>query len=209
MGAEYIFDLEQGSPSWLAARLGRPTASRFEDVLAKGKGMTRRKYMLTLVGERLSGEPEETYSNGFMERGKLLEETARNAYALMRDADPKLVGFVKNGEVGASPDSLLGDVGLLEIKTKLPRLHIECLLEDELPSDHIPQVQGQLWVAEREWCDFVSFPSAGFPRIPLFVKRVYRDELYIVNLKREVDKFLGEMVELQASIENYQPKAGA
>lgn len=191
-----IIDCEQGSPEWFQARLGLPTASEFSSVMAKGQGKTRRAYMLRLIGERITGEPAETYQNAHMERGKIMEEEARNAYAFMQDVDPMRVGFIRNGNVGCSPDSMIGDSGLVEIKTKLPHLQIEVLLADRLPPEHVAQVQGQLWVAEREWCDFVSY----WPRLPLFVKRVHRDEAVIAEIKREVEEFSTELRKLEDRI---------
>jgi hypothetical protein len=197
-----IFNFDQGSPEWYACRLGIPTASRFKDVLAKGEGKTRRRYMLDLMGERITGEPVESFSNAHMERGKAMEDEARDLYCFMTDAEPERVGFVRNGDVGCSPDSFIGKSGGLEIKTKLPALQLECLLADKLPSEHVAQVQGFLWVAEREWVDFVSY----WPRMPLFVKRVYRDEEYIKNLAAEVARFNDEMLSL---IEKVQPTKAA
>lgn len=193
-----IIQCEQSTPEWYAARLGIPTASRFKDVLAKGEGKTRKRYMLDLAGERLTGEPCEGYSNAHMERGKAMEDEARDLYMFMTDTECKGVGFIRNGDKGASPDSLIGDNGMLEIKTKLPALQIECILADKLPSEHVAQVQGALWVAEREWLDFVSY----WRNLPLFVKRIYRDEDYIKNLAAEVAKFNSEMLEM---IEKIQP----
>lgn len=197
-----IFTCDQGTPEWLACRLGIPTASRFKDVLAKGEGKTRKRYMLDLMGERLTQEPAESFSNAHMERGKSMEDEARALYAFMTDNECDQVGFVKNGEKGCSPDSLIGDTGGLEIKTKLPALQLECLLADKVPSEHVAQLQGFLWVAEREWVDFVSY----WPRLPLFVKRVTRDEDYIKNLAAEVARFNSEMLEL---IERIQPTRAA
>jgi hypothetical protein len=193
-----IIQCEQSSPEWYAARLGIPTASRFKDVLAKGEGKTRKRYLLDLAGERLTGEACEGYSNAHMERGKVMEDEARDLYMFMTDAECKGVGFIRNGDKGASPDSLIDANGMLEIKTKLPALQIECILADKLPSEHVAQVQGALWVAEREWLDFVSY----WPRLPLFVKRIYRDEDYIKTLAAEVERFNSEMLEL---IEKIQP----
>ena len=194
-----IFNCEQGTDEWRRARLGIPTASEFDTVQASGRGggesVTRRKYMLTLIGERLTGEiAPEGYSNAHMERGKAMEDEARKAYAFMADVDPERVGFVRNGDAGASPDSLVGAGGLLEIKTKLPHLHLDVLEKDRLPPEHVAQVQGQLWIAEREWLDFVSY----WPKLPLFVKRVYRDETYIANLKAAIDKFNDDLLTMMA-----------
>jgi hypothetical protein len=183
------FDMEQGSPDWHHCRLGIPTASEFKCVLAKGEGKTRRTYMMKLIGERMTGEPAENYTNGHMERGKAMEDEARRAYCVMQNADPIRIGFVRNGNVGCSPDSLIGTDGLLEIKTKLPHLQLEAIFADKLPPEHQAQVQGQMWVAERAFVDFVSY----WPRLPLFVKRVYRDEAYIKTLAAEVTRFCDEL----------------
>lgn len=187
-----ILRVEQGSDEWHSARFGLPTASRFKDVLAKGEGKTRRRYMLDLIGERLTGEGAESYTNVHMERGKAMEAEARDLYRFMTDNEPEQVGFIKNETAGCSPDSIIGEKGLLEIKTKLPALQIEVILADKVPSEHIAQIQGSLWVSGREWCDFVSY----WPRLPLFVKRVYRDEEYIKNLADEVARFNQEMFAL-------------
>lgn len=198
-----VFDtIEQGTPEWLRARMGIPTASEFATVMAKGEGKTRRTYMLKLLGERLTGEPSESYSNGHMERGKEMEAEARDMYEFMRDVECKQVGFIRNGDRGASPDSLVGIDGGCEIKTKLPHLQLDVLLRDRLPPEHVAQCQGFLWVAEREWVDFVSY----FPKLPLFVKRVFRDEIYIKTLAAEVAAFNAELCELEA---RFQPKRSA
>ncbi len=190
---EFLHGLEQGTEEWLVCRLGRVTASEFGTVLAKGKGSgeskTRRTYMLKLIGERLTGEIAESYANGHMERGKAMEAEARSMYEMMMGVDVQQVGFVTLGsEIGCSPDGLLG-TGVLEIKTKLPHLHLDVLIKGEMPAEHIAQVQGQLWVCDLEWVDFVSY----WPKLPIFTKRIYRDEEYIKNLSEEVDKFLDEL----------------
>ena len=200
MAVEYI-ECEQGSVDWFEARRGIPTASMFSTVLAQGRSKgspskTRQTYMLTLIGERMTGEVAESYTNAHMERGKEMEAEARSLYAFMEDAEPQLVGFARNGNAGASPDSLVDDNGLLEIKTKLPHLQLAVLDADKLPPEHEPQVQGQLWICEREWCDFVSY----WPKLPLFVKRVYRDEAYIKKLADEVQRFNDELLVLETKI---------
>jgi hypothetical protein len=189
-----ILTCEQGSPEWFTARLGIPTASCFSTVMAKGEGKTRRTYMLKLVGEVLTGEPMDSFGNVHTERGKEMEPDARNLYAFMRDCEPQVVGFIRNGQKGCSPDSLVGNDGMVEIKTKLPHLQVDCLLGDRVPPEHKAQCQGALWVAEREWIDFVSY----WPTLPLFVTREYRDEEYIAKLASAVDAFndeLSQMVE--------------
>lgn len=191
MSEVVIYDCEQGSSEWLMARLGVPTASRFSDVLAKGQGITRRKYLLTLAGEAITGELAETFSNKHMERGQAMEDEARQAYSFARDLDPVSVGFMRRDRIGASPDSLIGDDGLLEIKTKLPSLQLEVLEKQKLPSEHVAQVQGQLLVSGRDFCDFVSY----WPKLPIFIVRVERDEPYIKTLEQALADFVGELDE--------------
>lgn len=198
-----VFNCEQGTPEWFACRMGIPTASEFGTVLMQGKkkgepSATRRKYMLTLIGERMTGAPSgELFTNRHMERGKAMEPEARRLYCFARDVQPELVGFIRNGDKGASPDSLIGNNGMLEIKTKLPHLQLELLLSKDVPKEHEAQLQGQLWVAEREWVDFVSY----WPGLEPFIKRVYRDEKAIANIALGVEMFLNEMHELMAQLE--------
>lgn len=189
-----IFDqIEQGTPEWHQVRLGIVTASEFATVMAKGKGggesKTRRTYMLKLIGESLTGEPSENYTNHHMERGKVMEEEARDYYAFITDAPIQRVGFLRKGRIGCSPDSLIDANGMYEAKSKLPHLHLDVLLYDELPPEHKAQCQGSLWVAEREWIDFHSY----WPHLPPFIKRVYRDEAYIKTLEKAVNDFIAEM----------------
>lgn len=188
-----IIDCEQGSPEWFSARAGIPTASEFHTVMAKGKGggesLTRKTYLLKLAGEIITGEPMESFTNAHMERGKAMEDEARDLYSFMTDSDPLRVGFVTNGKAGASPDSLIGDRGGLEIKTKLPHLLIDLLLKGEMPPEHKAQVQGCMWIAEREWWDFAAY----WPKLPLFTKRIIRDDTYIRTIADAVDQFNDEL----------------
>ncbi len=189
-----IIDCTQGSPEWFDARRGIPTASRFKSILAKGQGKMRYKYMCELASEIYSGDRMTGWFGGDMQRGHDQEDDARKKYAFMKDADPILVGFVRNGPVGCSPDSFLEDRGLLEIKTMKGDLLVDVLLKDKMLPEHVAQVQGQMWVCEREWCDLAVF----CPNHPLFVHRCYRDTRYIMTLKTEVDRFgleLEQMVE--------------
>lgn len=191
-----IIECEQGTEEWFRARMGIPTASEFATVMAKGEGKTRRTYMLKLAGEIITGQPMESYNNVHMERGKALEEEARDLYAFMYDAAPEQVGFIVNGQKGCSPDSLLGSTGMLEIKTKLPHLLIETILADKFPAEHKAQCQGALWVAEREWIDIAVY----WPGLPLFVKRATRDEPYIKVLSEEVDRFNADLADVVESV---------
>lgn len=202
-----VFDMEQGSPEWYQTRLGIVTASEFKTVMAEGRtrgsdSVGRRTYMLKLIGERLTGDPMYRYQNDHMERGHEQEAEARDMYVFLTDLEPRQVGFIRNDKIGCSPDSLIGDDGMLEIKTKLAHLHLEVLLDDKVPGEHMAQIQGQLWVAERQWCDFVSY----CPRLPLFAKRVFRDEAYIERIRKAVDLFEREMATLMEAV---QPKRSA
>lgn len=193
-----IIECDQGSEEWFAARAGIPTASEFHTVMAigpkGGKSVTRVAYLNKLAGEILTGEPMASYSNGDMERGKLMEDEARDLYSFQNDIEPQRIGFVRNGEKGASPDSLLGDKGGLEIKSAAAHIQIARLLDGELPSEHKAQVHGNMWVCEREWWDFVSY----CPKLPLLIKRVFRDEVYIKSIALAVELF---NVELQQTVE--------
>jgi len=194
-----VHECEQGTPEWFARRMGIPTASEFSTVMAKGEGKTRKTYMLKLAGELLTGEPMESYTNPHMERGKVMEDEARNFYCFDTDAEVQRVGFITNGMKGCSPDSLIEDKGGLEIKTALPHIQVERLLKNELPPEHKAQVQGSLWVCERQWWDFVSY----CPKLPLLTIRVYREEDYIAKLATEVEKFNSELAELVERIRRY------
>jgi predicted phage-related endonuclease len=201
----HIIDCEQGTPEWFASRLGLPTASEFSTVMASGKGggesKTRATYMKKLAGEIITGEQMDSYSNAYMERGKVMEAEARELYSMVTDLTPERVGFMRREIAGASPDSLVGDVGLLEIKTKLAHLQIEVLESDKVPSEHIAQLQGQLWISGREWVDFVSY----WPGLPIFIKRVTRDQPYIDGIEKAVIAFNHELYALVSRIKDYKP----
>ena len=185
MNVPFIINCEQNSPEWMLARMGIPTASSFGDLLAKGEGKTRRAYLLKLAGEVITGKPMESFSSTYTERGHAMEAEARDLYAFQTGAQLDRVGFVRRGRSGCSPDSLIGPDGGLEIKTKFPHLLIDLILKDEFPSEHKAQVQGTLWVTGRQWWDIAIY----WPDIPLFVKRVHRDEAFIQQLVTELDRF--------------------
>lgn len=198
-----IVDCVQGTPEWFAARLGIPTASMFATVMASGRGggesKTRATYMAKLAGEIITGEPAESFSNSHTERGNAQEADARKLYAFTRDVEPEIVGFIRNGKKGASPDSLIGLDGALEIKCRLPHIQIETLFADKVPSENVAQCQGVIWVGEREWIDYVSF----CPKMPIFVKRLYRDEDYIARMSEQVDMFNAELHRLVERVRSY------
>lgn len=192
-------ELEQGSQAWLQARLGRVTASRISDVIAKTKtgwGASRANYMAQLIAERLTGTVQESFTNAAMQWGTATEPEARTAYEFRTDATITSVGFVAHptiAESGASPDGLIGDGGLIEIKCPNTATHIDTLMGDSIDKKYAVQMQWQMACADRQWCDFVSYD----PRMPeamrLFIKRVARDPGMIVQIENDVTEFLGEM----------------
>jgi len=193
-----IHDVEQGTEEWKLARLDKITASRFSDVLAKGKGLTRMSYMRELAAQIITGEPGGFDGNMWTERGTELEPLARQAYANHSGNTVFQVGFCEHDilSAGASPDGLIEPDGGLEIKCPKPATHIEYLENNVLPPAYIAQVQGSLWITERKWWDFVSF----CPGMRLLCVRVERDEEYIANLEKEVERFEGELDELVSRV---------
>jgi putative phage-type endonuclease len=189
-----IHNVEQGTPEWFTARRGKITASRFADVLAKGKGLTRLGYMRELAAEIITGESGGFEGNKWTERGTELEPLARQAYANHSGNTVFPVGFCEHDilSAGASPDGLIEPDGGLEIKCPKPATHIEYLEAGTIPPAYVAQVQGSLWITERSWWDFCSF----CPGMRLLCVRVERDEEYISNLEMEVERFESELNEL-------------
>jgi putative phage-type endonuclease len=193
--------VEQRTEEWFKARLGKVTASRVADVLAKtktGVSASRANYLTELVVERLTNQQAEFYTNEAMQWGTDTEPQARMAYEAHKKVLVDEVGFIDHPSIinfGCSPDGLVGDDGLIEIKCPNSKTAIETILANKAPSKYIPQMQTQMAVTGRAWCDFVSFD----PRLPedlqLFVIRVNRDDEYIANLEKEVSAFLQEVDE--------------
>ena len=191
--------IEQRSDQWFAARIGKVTASRVADVLAKtksGYSASRDNYMAQLVCERLTGQREEFFTSAAMQHGTNTEPLAKAAYESLKDVLVDEVGFVPHPSIimaGASPDGLVGDDGLLEIKCPNTATHIETLLSQTVPSKYNTQMQFQLACTGRSWCDFVSFDNRLPQELQLFVKRVPRDNMYIRLMEEEIVKFLNEL----------------
>jgi putative phage-type endonuclease len=190
----------QGTQEWIEERLGKATASRIADIVAKtktGYSTSRANYMAELITERLTGVQTDQYINSAMKWGTDTEPQARAAYAFYSDASVEQVGFVPHPKIamsGASPDGLVSKIGLVEFKCPLTATHIETLLGGSLPGRYLTQAMWQMACKpERKWCDCVSFD----PRLPenmrLFVQRVPRDNKMIAELEGEVVKFLGEI----------------
>jgi YqaJ-like viral recombinase domain len=203
----------QGTWAWYQVRLGIVTASHACDVFKGPRGgeKARRTYMLRLAGERITEEPLEQFWSGHTERGKLMEDEARRHYAFEIGVKPERVGFIVNedldvGPVGCSPDSLVddeGSLGGLEIKTNLPYIALETILADEPPAEHIPQCQFGMWTAERDWWDLVIY----WPKLPMFRRRLFRDEPYIKKLEAGVRAFNEELAEIVDRVKNYGREA--
>lgn len=190
----------QGSAEWHSLRLGKVTASRVADVLAKiksGEAAARANYRAELIAERLTGVAAESFTNAAMQWGIEQEPFARAAYEVHADELVNQIGFVDHPRIamsGASPDGLVGIDGLVEFKCPNTANHIATLISGAVPSKYIPQMAWQMACTERKWCDFCSYD----PRLPedlrLFVKRVDRDDKYIAELEAEVEKFLDEVI---------------
>jgi putative phage-type endonuclease len=189
----------QQTEGWLLERCGCATASRFSDVMAKiktGEAATRRKYRIQIVTERLTNRPTPSYQNAAMMWGTQTEPEARMAYEAERGVIVHETGFIKHPVIafcGASPDGLIGDDGMLELKCPESTTHMEWMEGGKAPSEHIPQIQGQLAVTGRQWVDFASYDPRFPDGLQLFIVRVMRDDAYIQELEAGVMGFLSEV----------------
>jgi putative phage-type endonuclease len=191
--------MDQRTEEWFEARMGCVTASRTADVMAQtksGYSASRANYMADLICERLTGSRQAGFSSAAMQWGTETEPQARMAYEIMTGANVIETGFVLHPEIagfGASPDGLIGDDGLIEIKCPNTATHIETLLNDKVPNKYIIQMHVQMICTGRKWCDFVSFD----PRLPvdmqMFVRRVECDETLAAQIVTEVQAFIAEM----------------
>ena len=192
--------MEQRTEEWFSARLGKVTASRVADVIAKtksGYSASRDNYMAQLICERLTGQQGESFINAAMQHGVDTEPLARSAYETLHGLLVEEVGFVQHPTIemaGASPDGLVGLFGMLEVKCPNTATHIDTLINSTVPTKYITQMQWQMRCCDRQWCDFVSFD----PRLPLdlqlFIKRIEYDAEYVAMLEKEVNQFLDELV---------------
>lgn len=197
----------QGSPEWHAARLGIPTASRFGCLMtATGKPSLAdgaKTYARELAYERITGQPASDFQSPDMERGHVHEPHARAAYEALTGHVVTDAGFTRRDDIaaGASPDGLVDYEGGFEAKSKNSARHIKCLLSGAVPTEHIAQIQGQMWVCDLPWVDFVSF----CPGLPLVVIRVPRDEEYIQTLAKSVAVFNAHVDEVEWRVRDYGP----
>lgn len=192
-------EILQGSDAWKALRLGKVTASRVADVVAKtksGYSASRANYMAQLIAERLTDTVAEACTNAAMQHGTETEPQARSAYEFYQDVTVQEVAFVSHPKIdqaGCSPDGLVGDDGLVEIKAPQTATHLETLLGQAVPGKYITQIQFQMACTGRQWCDFVSYDPRMPENMRLFIKRVTRDDARIKELEGEVAAFLLEM----------------
>jgi putative phage-type endonuclease len=202
-------EIIQGSSEWFYQRLGKVTASRVADVIAKtktGYSTSRDNYMAQLVVERLTFTKTESYTNAAMQWGTDTEPFARAAYEATQGVMVEEVGFVRHPTIewaGASPDGLVGDDGCIEIKCPNTLTMIETLLSQKVPGKYFTQMQFQLACTGRKWCDYVVFDPRMPAKAQLFVKRVDRDDTYIAEIEAEIVKFLAEVASQVQKLNQY------
>lgn len=190
--------MEQGTEEWFAARLGRVTASRVNDIVARtktGYSASRDNYLAQLVCERLTGKGAESYTNAAMAHGTETEPLARAAYEMKNSVLVDEVGFVKHPTLmaGASPDGMVGLDGLIEIKCPQTNTHIDTLLSGRIPTKYKAQMTWQMLCTGRKWCDFISFDPRLPQELQMFVQRYPYDVEYANQLENEVKLFLAEV----------------
>lgn len=179
MSLTVYIDVTQGTDEWTALRCGIVTASivgkLITPTLKAADNQTSRGVTLQLVAERITGHVEPTYLSGDMWRGVEDEPIARDLYAVhyapVEEVGLMVRRFPDGTELGYSPDGLVGDVGLIECKSRLPKIHLQTILEGTVPAENLAQIQAGLLVSGREWCDYLSFCGG----MPLYVTRVYPD----------------------------------
>jgi hypothetical protein len=185
--------MDQRSDQWFQARCGLPTVSCFDQIVSV-KGDRQKAYsgyLMQVAGERLAGICENGYQSVEMRIGNEREPEARMVYAMENEVEVVEVGFVlhPSGKYGGSPDGLVGSDGIIEIKNKLLKNHMAYLVKGRTNGEHFQQMQGYIFVTQREWCDFVSY----FPNLPLYQERLHRDEKFIEKLERELAAFCEEL----------------
>lgn len=200
-------DIVQGSPEWVAIRLGKATGSRISDVLAQGKSgapsASRANYRAQLVVERLTGAMVEGYTNDAMERGKEVEADARRAYSFRTGNKVLEASFALHPSIemsGASPDGLIGDDGVVEFKCPNTATHIDTLRGGIIPKGYRDQILWEMACTGRTWCDFVSFDPRMPESMALHIRRVHLDAARLAEVEVEVRKFLAEVDEAVAEL---------
>ena len=198
-----IYNIDQRSEPWYLAKCGLVTSTRFKSLCAKDKTGAYKDLITNLACEIITGKMEETYSNALMEYGIETEPLARKEYEDIIDCEVKTVGFITPDEdskyyswIGDSPDGLLPDEGVLEIKCPLARTHLEYIEANKLPAEYRHQVQGHLFVTGLKYCDFMSY----VPGMKSFIIRVYPDLELFAEFEKRLDQAIKQ---IQNKIEVY------
>jgi len=206
--------VEQGSEAWKLLRLGKVSASRMADLLAKtksGASASRAKYMAQLLCERMTGQPTEFFTTAAMQRGTEIEPVARAAYEAENLTSVEQVAWVEHPTIpfsGCSPDGLVGEHGLIEIKCKEIHNHLDSILNDKIDPDHQAQMMWQMCCTGRKWCDYVCFDDRAPEGLQLFVKRLHRDEEKIKQMEDEVRTFLKDLENMIQKLNEIKEKNG-
>lgn len=201
-----IWNLEQKSEAWHEARCGRVTGTRFKSLVSGETTQTYKDLVTNMACEIITRKQEETYTSADMERGVELEPVARRLYSEITGIDVKEIGFISPDEntpyaewIGISPDGVLPDMGLLEIKCPKARTHMEYIEADRLPAEYRYQVQGQLFVTGFEYCDFMSYAEDMKP----FIKRIYPDIELFKEFEKRLDKLIVDVKDKLTIYNNY------
>lgn len=204
-------EVEQGSQEWLQSRLGKITASRAKDLMATvryGEAAGYRNYKTELAIERITGKRVERYVTKQMEYGTETECVAATMYQLQTGNIATVCGAfeIDGSNVLASPDRLVGDDGLVEIKLRELANHVESMLSDKVPDEYYKQIQFQLWVTNRKWCDYVSYGDEMPENAQLFIKRIERDEEVINEIIERVEQIEDDITKLIEAVQAYNGK---
>ena len=206
--------IEQGSEAWKLLKVGKVSASRMADLLAKtksGASASRAKYMAQLLCERMTGQPTEFFTTAAMQRGTEIEPVARAAYEAENLTSVEQIAWVEHPTIpfsGCSPDGLVGEHGLIEIKCKEIHNHLDSILNDKIDPDHQAQMMWQMCVTGRQWCDYVCFDDRAPEGLQLFVKRLHRDEEKIKQMEDEVRTFLKDLESMIQKLNEIKEKNG-
>lgn len=206
----------QGSPEWIAARLGKVTSAGVAAVVTKGRNggvpVTRNSYMDDLIAERITGRPaDRIFMNDAVSWGSEHEDAARSLYAFKFDVDIEQVGFIDHPTIpmaGASPDGLVSDDGFVELKCPMTTTHVETLRRGAIPSKYLPQITWQAaCMPSRRWVDFVSYDPRVEPERQLFVTRMGIDRVEVARLEDAVREFLNELAILEERVRAFVRRA--
>lgn len=214
MDAKEFQDISQGSEAWKLLKVGKVSASRMADLLAKtksGASASRAKYMAQLLCERMTGQPTEFFTTAAMQRGTEIEPVARAAYEAENLTSVEQVAWVEHPTIpmaGCSPDGLVGEHGLIEIKCKEIHNHLDSILNDKIDPDHQTQMMWQMACTGRQWCDYVCFDDRAPEGLQLFVKRLERNDELIQKMEDEVRTFLKDLESMIQKLNEIKEKNG-